>query len=77
MEKEEKYLSVSLEAKWFLGHCMKAIVEGKDKVYISFFKNQGRTKENEPVYINRQGGLWVKKPKERMKVEELFKEELI
>lgn len=68
-EDNEKYISVSLDAKWFLGHCIEALVSGKDKIYVNFFKNTGRKQEKEPVYSNRQGGLWIKKKNpERPKV---------
>lgn len=77
MEKNEKYISVGLDAKWFLGHATKALVEGKDKVYISFFKNTDRKKEAEPIYKCMHGALWINEKKERMKVEEIFGDQLL
>lgn len=59
-QKQEKYVSVSLDPKWFLGHCVEALVNGQTKVYINFYKNKNRTKDNEPNYVNKQGGLWIK-----------------
>ena len=63
MTEQENYLSVSLDAKWLLGHAMASLSKGDEKCYLAFFKNKDRTKDNEPNYINRTGALWIKKPK--------------
>jgi len=68
LEDGEMYLSLGLEVGLLLKEAHKALIEGRDKVYLVAFKND-KEGDSVPAYHSQGVGVWKRKKGEK-KLEE-------
>jgi len=60
----DEYLSIALDVDILLAKVQRAIVAGKEKVYVAAFKNKD-AEPHQPIYKSDSVAIWKKKKEDR------------